>query len=270
MREFWTRHWSDTHFANEFATNFYPRRQEEFEAIIRHLPRDGQILEAGCSFGHVAEYLRSLGYQVVGLDYVYDSLALGQTQAPELNLTQGDIHALPFADNSLGAYLSFGVLEHFEFGPIPALREAFRTLKPGGVVAVTMPVPTKLVRKWIPQMRPWLSLDPLRRNPRLRRLFGKQSPAKTNGNGGGGFYERPYSAKEVRDFLDAAGFKVISQMPVYHSFWWWLLGSAFREKGSYYKSNRAGEMLARCSKTLLPWSTAFMGLAIGVKPCDES
>ncbi len=270
MREFWTQHWLNTHYAKEFAANFYPRRQEEFSAIMRYLPRDEQILEAGCSFGHVAEYLRRLGYQVVGLDYVFDSLALGRIQAQKLTLTQGDIHALPFSDNSLGAYLSFGVLEHFEFGPMPALREAFRVLKPGGVIALTMPVPTLLVRQWIPRMRPWLSLDPLRRNTQLRRLFGKEPLAKSNGNGCGEFYERPYGPTEVRAFLDEAGFRVILQMPIYHSFWWWLIGGAFRKKDSYYKSNKMGEAIARFSKNLFPWSTAFMGLAIGVKPGEAS
>lgn len=266
MREFWESHWSATKFAEEYQTNFYPRRQEEFKAIISQLPRNELVLEAGCSFGHVAEYFRELGYRVVGLDYVFDALSMGRQEAPALELTQGDIHALPFADNSLGGYLSFGVLEHFEFGPMPALREAFRVLKPNGVIAVTMPVPTPLVREWIPRLRPWLSLDPLRRNRYLRRAFGKQPLANDLDGHENGFYERPYSRTEVREFLEAAGFNVVLQMPIYHSFWLWLVGGVFREQGSYYKPNRRAEVLAARLKNLLPWSTAFMGLAIGTKP----
>ena len=129
MHGFWQSHWSATEFEKEYQTNFYPRRQEEFKAIINQLPGGELVLEAGCSFGHVAEYFRELGYRVVGLDYVFDSLGVGHQKAPKLTLTQGDIHALPFRNNSVGAYLSFGVLEHFEFGPMPALREAFRVLK---------------------------------------------------------------------------------------------------------------------------------------------
>jgi SAM-dependent methyltransferase len=266
MHDFWESHWSATKFEAEYQTNFYPRRQEEFEAIIRLLPRDEMILEAGCSFGHVAEYFRELGYNVIGVDYVFDSLAVGHQKAPALTLTQGDIHALPFHDNSVGAYLSFGVLEHFEFGPMPALREAFRVLKPGGVIAITMPVPTPLVREWLPRLRPWLSLDPLRRNKHLRRAFGKEpsaieAPPKQNG-----FYEKPYPHSQVRSFLLESGFEVVVQMPIYHSFWLWLASGLFRESEGYYKPNQRAEALAKRLKNVLPWSTAFMGLAIGTKP----
>jgi SAM-dependent methyltransferase len=266
MRDFWTSHWSATKFAEEYQTNFYPRRQEEFEAIIEHLPRTELVIEAGCSFGHVAEYFRELGYRIVGLDYVFDSLAAGRTKAPKLALTQGDIHALPFPDNSFGGYLSFGVLEHFEFGPMPALREAFRVLKPGGVIAVTMPVPTPLVREWIPKLRPWLSLDSVRRNRHLRHVFGKEPLAVEEKQPQNGFYEKPYSHSEVRSFLLDSGFEVVLQMPIYHSFWLWLASGVFREPNSYYKPNRRAEVLASLLKNLLPWSTAFMGLAIGTKP----
>ena len=266
MRDFWASHWSATKFEEEYQTNFYPRRQEEFEAIIKHLPKNELIIEASCSFGHVAEYFRRLGYQVVGLDYVFDSLTAGRTHAPQLKLAQGDIHSLPFADNSIGGYMSFGVLEHFEFGPMPALREAFRVLKPGGVIPLTMPVPTPLVREWIPKLRPWLSLDPLHRNNQLRRVFGKEEfVAAKNGSNGNGFYEKPYSHNDVREFLEAAGFTVVSQMPIYHSFWLWLASRMFREPESYYKSNQRAEALAARLKRLLPWSTAFMGLAIATK-----
>jgi SAM-dependent methyltransferase len=248
MREFWKAHWSATKFAEEYETNFYQRRQEEFQAIIKYLPRNQLLLEAGCSFGHVAEYFRRLGYSIVGLDYVFDALAAGRL------------------NDSIDGYLSFGVLEHFDFGPMPALEEAFRVLKPNGVIAITMPVPTPLVRDWIPRMRPWLSLDPMRRNRHLRRAFGKQVLTKEPHEHKDNFYEKPYSGNEVREFLDAAGFVVVLQMPIYHSFWLWLASRVFRERGSYYKPTKFAELLARALKTVLPWSTAFMGLAIGIKP----
>ncbi|MFS8084126.1 MAG: class I SAM-dependent methyltransferase, partial [Acidobacteriota bacterium] len=82
MRGFWQSHWSATKFAEEYQTNFYPRRQEEFEAIINQLPQGELVLEAGCSFGHVAEYFREQGFRVVGLDYVFDSLAAGHRHSP--------------------------------------------------------------------------------------------------------------------------------------------------------------------------------------------
>ncbi len=263
MQGYWEDHWSDTQFNNEYATNFYPRRQEEFQTIFRFLGKEGPVLEAGCSFGHVADYFSKQGYRVIGLDYAQDALAIGRLHLPDMPLIQGDIHSLPFPDSSLGGYLSFGVLEHFEFGPLPALQEAYRVLSCGGIVAITMPLPTPLVREWIPRAKPWLRLEPLRRNELLRRISGKtpieaQNTAET-------FYEQPYSRGQVRAFLESAGFHVLHQLPIYHSFWFYLVGGPFRDASGYFKENALGEQLGRVAKKILPWSTAFFSLAIGQK-----
>lgn len=50
----------------------------------------------------------------------------------------GDIHAMPFADNSEEAMLCLAVLEHVE-NPILAVSEVYRTLKPGGVALFYVP-----------------------------------------------------------------------------------------------------------------------------------
>lgn len=50
----------------------------------------------------------------------------------------GDIHNLPFADNSQDAIICVAVLEHVE-NPIRACEEIFRVLKPGGYCFVYAP-----------------------------------------------------------------------------------------------------------------------------------
>lgn len=50
----------------------------------------------------------------------------------------GDIHALPFADNSQDAIICIAVLEHVE-NPILAFQEMYRTLKPGGYCYIYVP-----------------------------------------------------------------------------------------------------------------------------------
>ena len=42
--------------------------------------------------------------------------------------------------SSLGAYISLGVMEHFEDGCAAAMAEAFRVLKPGGLMFFTVPL----------------------------------------------------------------------------------------------------------------------------------
>lgn len=50
----------------------------------------------------------------------------------------GDIHHLPFADNSIDAIVCIAVLEHVE-EPQQAMREVYRVLKPGGYAYVYAP-----------------------------------------------------------------------------------------------------------------------------------
>ena len=50
----------------------------------------------------------------------------------------GDIHALPFEDNSQDALICIAVLEHVE-DPALAVREMYRTLKPGGFCFIYVP-----------------------------------------------------------------------------------------------------------------------------------
>lgn len=50
----------------------------------------------------------------------------------------GDIHAIPFPDNSVESYLCIAVFEHIE-NPHLAAKEMYRTLKPGGMCFVYAP-----------------------------------------------------------------------------------------------------------------------------------
>lgn len=50
----------------------------------------------------------------------------------------GDVHALPFADNSVDAIICLAVLEHVE-EPQQAMREIYRVLKPGGYCLLYAP-----------------------------------------------------------------------------------------------------------------------------------
>lgn len=59
----------------------------------------------------------------------------GQTATCDV---QGDIHALPFADDAWDAVICTEVLEHVE-DPVRAVRELHRVLAPGGLLLVTSP-----------------------------------------------------------------------------------------------------------------------------------
>jgi len=158
--------------------------------MVKYLPKDEEVIEAGCGLGAWVVYLASRGYHIKGVDNnsaVIDQL---KTWDPALPVATGDICNLPHDDDSLGGYISLGVVEHFEKGPDKALREAFRVLKRGGVMLLTVPFDNMFRR---------LVAHPLRK---LFLLYHKM-------RGGAVFFaEYRYSEPEVTRMVEKAGFEV--------------------------------------------------------------
>jgi SAM-dependent methyltransferase len=219
------------------------RSQQTQRIYEAYLPTDAPILEAGCGLGSVAMVLRGKGFPVIGADYAPAALGIAQQYEPGLPLCAADVHALPHAANSLGAYLSFGVLEHFEQGMGPALAEAYRVLQPGGILVLTIPYPSVVHR-----LVNW-----------KRRLQGASTLTHDD------FYESTYTRQALIDNAQQTGFTVLKTVPTSHSFTLWTLGGPFRKPG-YYETSDLAEWLGRVSKQVLPWALSFSTLLIGQKP----
>jgi SAM-dependent methyltransferase len=239
-RRAWARIWSDeATLMAERETLGYRRARQERALYLPHLPRDAPLLEAGCGMGIRLVDLTGFDYQVIGLDYVEPALRPLKAADPDQTLLAGDIHRLPFHSESFGAYLSFGVLEHFDFGPGPALAEAWRILRPGGVLVVSVPVPS-LVRRLVHRRR-------------LRRA--------ASGEHGALLYETAYAREDLEAAVRLAGFEVVASHPIGHSFTLWGLGWPFRASG-YYRTTGLAEWLGDRLRDWLPWSMAFGCLTI--------
>ena len=113
------------------------------ELLLRFLPpAPATVHDVGGGAGVYALWLARRGYAVNLLDAMplhveqARDASAKQPDAPLATLTVGDARALPFGDESADAVLLFGPLYHLtEQGDrLRALREAHRTLKPGGVV----------------------------------------------------------------------------------------------------------------------------------------
>ena len=138
--EIWNREWESLTPESEIKMwDFYGLRQW----ILKYAPRYGTILEAGCGLGRYVFYLNEVGINCMGLDFSEEAMAKIQICQKENNFMakfcRGNVESLPFKDNSVSGYISLGVVEHFEEGPIKALREAYRILCPGGIAIITTP-----------------------------------------------------------------------------------------------------------------------------------
>src|SRR5690606_38575409 len=92
---------------------------------------------------------------VIGVDYEPQVIEMLKHHFPHIDYRQGDILDLEFADESVGYYISLGVLEHFENAEVQkkAFEEAFRVLKKGGIAFISVPYLNPVRKKHFVRVR---------------------------------------------------------------------------------------------------------------------
>jgi len=100
--------------------------------IVSHLRDGDRIVDIAGGVGTYASLIsRERDVTVVGVD-ISEGVVAARGEDPVLaENVVGDMEALPFADGSFDAAMFVAALHHVP-DPLPALREAFRVLKPGG------------------------------------------------------------------------------------------------------------------------------------------
>ncbi|MCD4685205.1 MAG: class I SAM-dependent methyltransferase [Anaerolineae bacterium] len=241
-RQSWEDIWADASVETEFDVMEQTRTYETLGVYPQYLSKEGIILEAGCGLATVIMKLRDMGFNVIGLDYAAQALRVAREYEPGLRLQVGDVHALPYADNSVHGYLSFGVLEHFAHGVGPALCEANRVLVPGGTLVLTTPYPNLV----------W-------RLVQLKRRWSGESRLTDDD-----FFESTYTQRELIAAAQDAGFEIVLARPTSHSFTLWGLGGPFKAPG-YYRTSWLAETLGAVVRWALPWTFNFTTLLIARK-----
>lgn len=117
-------------------------RSAEFKIMwpyIQQLPRGSRILDGGCGVGDWVLWLTRAGYPTLGLDISRLTIDKLKKMFPEAEFAVGDIRDTGLPDSAMDAYFSWGTFEHFEEGFGRVVAEAYRVLKPGGRLFVSMP-----------------------------------------------------------------------------------------------------------------------------------
>jgi SAM-dependent methyltransferase len=189
--------WSQASWRKEGRVVPLEECEEEMirDVLLRHLPRQGLIVDAGCGSGKWPIYLRRRGYRVLGLEIDHAGCAIACENEPGLPMLQSDVRRIPLRSASVDAVISLGVVEHDEAGPQAALAEARRILAPGGLLILAVPF-NNLWRRLIGNRL-------LDRVTRRRLAAGQQL----------GFNEYRFSRPEVRRYLAQAGFTPLAAYP---------------------------------------------------------
>ena len=155
-------------------------------------PEQGVVLEGGCGMGMHVAALHYQGFGSIGVDFAPQTVAKLNSIMPELDIRKGDVRSLDFPDDYFSGYWSLGVIEHFWKGYVPIANEAYRVLKPGGIMFLAYPYLSP-VRQW----KSWLRLIP--------RWNGEEPEA---------FYQFALNTESVQKDFEALGFKLLESRPI--------------------------------------------------------
>ena len=103
--------------------------------------RNGWLVDLGCGPGQIGAYLAAKGLRILGVDLSLEMLRAASTFLRKFARLQGDMRALPFANNSIAGVIAFYSIIHIsptELGS--TLAEIGRVIAAGGHLAVTFHV----------------------------------------------------------------------------------------------------------------------------------
>lgn len=129
---------------NEWYGQYLESQTDRFlsdvEIVTSAVRPPARVLDIGCSPPFTLVTLRSLGYEVAGIDVNPPSFANSQRefgfQAVSCNI---EAEPLPFEDQSFDVVMMCEVFEHLRINPVKTMREVHRLVKPGGFLHLTTP-----------------------------------------------------------------------------------------------------------------------------------
>ena len=123
-----------------YWSDYWWRRGRDFTALLllkKIWPqRPWKILDLGCGLGETSKRLKRFG-EVIGVDSSKEAIKKAQTSNLKKAMVM-DITNLSFPNNSFDLVTAFDVFEHLEDDQ-KGLEEAFRVLKKGGFLLLTVP-----------------------------------------------------------------------------------------------------------------------------------
>lgn len=134
-KEFWDNKHKKGWPENLLGVDLKPSIFAEF--AVKYLPKTGKILELGAGKGGDANFFKSLGYEVVAVDYSAEALRIAEENFQGIHFLNMDISkGLDFNDQEFEAVYSHMSLHYFDSAITRRVfKDINRVLKPNGVFA---------------------------------------------------------------------------------------------------------------------------------------
>ena len=171
-----------------------------------NLSNDDFLLDMGCGEGRhsIGAYIETK-VNVLGFDLSMNDLRIARGRLDDFDTSdiqslcqfgRADIISLPFADCSLDAVICSEVLEHVD-SPQKSIEELIRVLKPGGILALSVP-------RYLPELICW----------KLSKEYSKTP----------GGHVRIFKHKELRKLIqkESVSYQSFHWAHALHSPYWWL------------------------------------------------
>jgi SAM-dependent methyltransferase len=111
----------------------------KIDRFLSLLPLGSKILDSGCGPGHHANYIRRYGYEVCGIDVSYAALNLAEKNFRHISFLNINMLETGFLNETFDGIWSCASAVHLPlFMFQKQLNEFFRTLKPYGILSLTI------------------------------------------------------------------------------------------------------------------------------------
>jgi len=132
--------------SNFFQKYWHSRKWHHLKEFLISV-RGNRLLDIGCADGTTTRQIKKILplTTITGIDLYKKAIDHAKRKAGKIRFIHGDVHKLPFDDNSFEIVTAIETIEHLD-NPNRALTEIYRVLKPNGYLIIGQDTDSLLFR----------------------------------------------------------------------------------------------------------------------------